>query len=89
VITPTVHLNGTAGDVLLSQVEGAGAALRKALNAIEDAGPNGRDYYPQGPNAIETARREHASRVERVRAVLDEFEAMHEAIVRAIDARSA
>ena len=46
-IKPTIHLNGTSKDVLAKQYNDAVVLLRGALQAMEDAAPNARDYYPQ------------------------------------------
>lgn len=73
-IKPTIHLNGTSRDALYEQMVEVGSALVKALDALREAAPNARDYYPQGPDAFEQARREHESRVERVNAVQAEVE---------------
>jgi hypothetical protein len=77
---PTIHLNGTARDSLLDAHCEAGRAVRVALDAIELAAPNPRDYYPQGDDAFASAKREHADRVGRLRSVLVELEALAEAI---------
>ena len=73
---PTGHNNGTGAESLLKALREAMGSLRKT---IEDAGqvyPNGRDYYVQGPDAIGLAMAEHAARVERLRSVLSEWEAI-------------
>lgn len=77
---PTVHLNGTGKEELAEQVLHAGSMLRLAITAMESAAPNGRDYYPQGPDAIREAQEEHRDRVRRVQAVRDELCAMWEGI---------
>lgn len=86
-MTPSIHLNGTSGDELLAQATDAGAALRRAIDAMQAAAPNARDYYPQGDAAFEVARKEHLSRLERVSSVLVEYEQLAEAIADARDAR--
>jgi hypothetical protein len=53
--TPTVHLNGTGREGLLYQATGAAAAVQRAQHALLDAWPHGRDYYPQGPEALAAA----------------------------------
>jgi hypothetical protein len=53
---PTVHLNGTAREELFEQYLSAGHALQDALAAMAKASPNGRDYYPSGPDALRVAR---------------------------------
>lgn len=78
--TPTIHLNGTSRDRLFEGIADAAGALRAALRAMDDASPNARDYYPQGPEAYGEAAKEHAARVERIRSVLSELETIAEAI---------
>lgn len=77
---PTIHLNGTAQQDLLDSVCAAGSALQAAINALYDAAPNARDYYPQGPTAYQTARAEHDARIAKVRDVYRELETLSEAI---------
>jgi hypothetical protein len=78
--TPTVHLNGTSKTALLEQIEVAHAALRNAEQALAEMTPNGRDYYPQGPNAIYEALTEHRARQQKVTDVRVELERLAEAI---------
>jgi hypothetical protein len=52
---PTVHLNGTSRDELISQLRGAMEAVHAAEKALAQAGPHARDYYVVGPHAIQTA----------------------------------
>jgi hypothetical protein len=66
---PTIHLNGTAAGDLIGQLEAASRALVVAIDRLCEAGPNGRDYYPQGPDAFSTARREHSARVLKLHAI--------------------
>lgn len=73
---PTVHLNGTSGEVLLDQWTVAWKALDGALSALCDAGPNARDYYVQGPDAALAAQREHESRVKALRQMRDDLGAV-------------
>lgn len=75
-LTPTVHLNGSSREHLLENFVEAADNLRIALQFMEAAAPNPRDYYPQGPNVFEIARREHTARVEHVKAVLGQYEAL-------------
>ncbi len=85
VSVPTIHLNGTSADALIEQLTGAGGALRAAIRALDEAAPNARDYYVQGADAYAKASREHLSRVERVRAVLDEVYEINESLADAHD----
>lgn len=78
--TPTIHLNGSSREHLFEACAEALGALRRALRAMDDVSPNGRDYYPQGPEALSEALREHTSRCERIRSVLAELEQIAEAI---------
>jgi len=77
---PTIHLNGTAREALEAQLEDANQALAAALEALQAAAPNGRDYYPQGPEAIALAAEQHAGRVRAVSAVRDEIQQIFEAL---------
>lgn len=86
-ITPTIHLNGTSGSDLLEQVCDAASALRMALDAMANAGPNARDYYPQGDHAFTQARAEHVARQDQIRRVIAEYDALAGAIDDAMTAR--
>ena len=77
---PTVHLNGTSGADLLSQTTDAMLALSTALDALKIMGPHGRDYYVQGPRAIDSAMDEHIARIEKLEAVQADLVAISEAI---------
>jgi hypothetical protein len=88
-LIPTVHLNGTSGDDLVDQYGSAVEALREAIDAVCDTGPNARDYYVQGPDAALTAQREHEARVKALKTVRDELAAIMEGVQAQIDARDA
>ena len=88
-LIPTVHLNGTAGEVLRDQYVAAAAAVRKAIDAVCDAGPNARDYYVQDPDAGLAAQRAHEARVAALKHVRDELAAIAEGIQDQIDAKEA
>lgn len=77
---PTIHLNGTAREELLSQLCDAITAIMAAMDTLAKACPNGRDYYPQGPDAIQEALRQHANRLHNLKAVLDELNEIGEAL---------
>ena len=79
-IAPTVHRNGTCAKDLLEGFEKTGEALRAALKALSEYGPNARDFYAQGPDAWPRAAREAEARLAKVRAVFDEIQAIHEAV---------
>jgi hypothetical protein len=84
---PTIHLNGTsfAGlyDPLVRAVEDGG----KALSALAECAPHGRDYYLQGEDAYAKARDEHLSRVTRLQSVLDELKVVARQVQKLQDAR--
>jgi len=84
---PTIHLNGTPGERLLDQVTDAGSAVYKAIEALSQASPNARDYYPQGPGAFAAADDEHTARCVKLREVFDELQALAIGISDAIDER--
>ena len=73
---PTIHRNGTSKAELMKQATDALAALRRAIDAMVAMGPNGRDYYPQGPDAIKAAIVEHCTRVGSLVMVQKEIEAI-------------
>ena len=86
-LIPTVHLNGTAGEVLRDQYAAAAEAVRKAIDAVCNAGPNARDYYVQGPDAGLAAQREHEEHVASLKRVRDDLAAIVEGIQDQIDAK--
>lgn len=77
-IFPTVHLNGTHPDSLSSGYASAARAAREAIQAIEDAAPNARDYYPQGDDAFRVASREHQARAKKLNEVYLDLMALYE-----------
>ena len=88
-LIPTVHLNGISGEVLRDQYTTAAEAVRKALDAICDTGPNARDYYVQGPDAALAAQREHEARIASLKRVRDELAAIAEGVQDQLDVRDA
>lgn len=70
---PTVHMNGTSPEQLMEPLLRAHRAIEEALDALAAASPNGRDYYPQGDDALREAQQEHRSRAERLRSVQEEL----------------
>jgi hypothetical protein len=77
---PTIHLNGSGPKSLLEQNRAAWNALRQAVEALDLAAPNGRDYYPQGNHAIGEAMREHTERVKPLLKAMRDLEAINEHI---------
>lgn len=78
---PTIHINGTAKKDLVEPLLAAHRALIEAREAVHKTVPNGRDYYPQGDDAIRTALREHQDRVNRLYAIEQEIESLCLAII--------
>lgn len=67
---PTIHLNGTSIEVLYEQQIAVSHACRALLRALENAAPNGRDYYPQGDEAFRAATEQHMQHMRSVEALL-------------------
>jgi len=76
---PTVHLNGTGADDLLADNRAAHNAIRAAYDALRKTAPHGRDYYPQGDEAIQHAVDEYRARLAALHGVMQELDqiAMH------------
>lgn len=75
---PTVHLNGTSRNELFETYFKALDAIASARVALNEAAPNGRDYYVQGPLALRKAQSEHADRLQRLEAIYNELHALAE-----------
>lgn len=75
-IYPTVHLNGTARSELMEQYSAARQAIEAALKALQEASPNARDYYPQGPMAILSAQDQHRAWYQSIDNVRKDIEAI-------------
>ena len=75
---PTIHMNGTSGRALLEGYCEAISAVQAALEALARAAPNGRDYYPQGPDACAQADAEHDARKHALIKVMNELQVLAE-----------
>jgi len=80
VALPTVHMNGTSRGALIDENAAAYDALRAAVRALEEAGPNARDYYVQGDDAFAKAVAQHVARLTALRSVLADLETIAEAL---------
>ena len=78
---PLVHLNGTGKEQLLSDLQKVGSSLRKSLEALSEAAPNQRDYYPMGDEAWRRARKQHEERVRILRVLHEEVALVAEGIM--------
>lgn len=77
---PTIHTNGTARDDLIEQVTSAMDKGRAFIQAMQAMAPHGRDYHPQGSGALAAATLENEARIAIVQSVIDDLNAMAEAI---------
>ena len=73
---PTIHNNGTSPEDLAKGFLDGMRAISAAADLLCNAGPNGRDYYPQGSEALPAAITEHRSRLVRLEAIRLELETL-------------
>ncbi len=73
---PTIHLNGTGRKALLAEYSAAREAVEKAFDALAATTCNGRDFYPQGPEAYERARYERTEAFAHLEAVSNYLDAV-------------
>jgi len=77
---PTVHLNGTAKENLLSELHAAFIAVQAAIDQLRQVTVHGRDYYPQGVHAFPQARAEMDARLRSLEKTRDDLMVMHAGI---------
>ena len=70
---PTVHLNGTSPKELQEQIRAAIDALHLAVEAMRNAAPHARDYYPQGDDVYNVAATQHYNRINKIEEVIQEY----------------
>jgi hypothetical protein len=87
--TPTVHLNGTSGEMLLEGYKAAAIAVNEALCKLEESAPNARDYYVQGAREFSHAMDEHMLRCHKLTAVREELVGLLHHVQDQIDQRAA
>lgn len=75
---PTIHLNGTSKTALFDGYMAAVSAVYAASEALAEAAPNARDYYPQGDGAFKQAQDEHNVRMMKLNSVLFELQQLVE-----------
>lgn len=85
--TPLLHTNGSGYQHLYDSYTTALRALHEASDALGEAAPHARDYYPKGERAFERARHEHHARVAWVRDIIRQLEAIREAVQEQEDER--
>lgn len=59
---PSIHMNGTSAQTLFGNARAVVNALDAAIKAVSEACPHGRDYYPQGADALGYAYSAHLDR---------------------------
>ncbi len=75
---PTLHINGTGAETLRAEYEALFEALAVAEARLLAATCNGRDFYPQGPDAYYAARFERDGMLAKLREVIDYAAAWHD-----------
>lgn len=73
---PTINLNGTSQNVLVSKYGFARIALQNALDSMYEAAPHGRDYQTMHKGAYAEAANEHAERTQTLRRLISEIETL-------------
>ena len=68
---PTIHINGTGAETLRAEYQALFEALAVAEARLLAATCNGRDFYPQGPDAYYVARFERSEMLAKLREVMD------------------
>jgi hypothetical protein len=82
---PTVHLNGTPAKSLFDGLQATLEALHEAQRRMAEAGPNGRDYYPQGPQAMTAVMEQHEQRHLDLNRMMRELEEMRDHVQAVLD----
>ncbi len=77
---PMIHRNGTTAQGLLDEMMPALIAIQNAIEALQHASPNQRDYYPMGEQAWRDALQAHCNRIETLKNVAHEYEMIAEGI---------
>ena len=73
---PTININGTSQNVLVSKYGFARIALQNALDSMYEASPHGRDYQTMARGVYSDAANEHAERVQSLRRIIREIETL-------------
>jgi hypothetical protein len=79
-ITPTIHMNGDTAKTLTGQWKAVYTASNALLEALRLARPHGRNFYPQGEQAISIAQNEHQQREQAVLTIVEDIGKMMKAI---------
>lgn len=81
-LAPTVHLNGTSKDELITGFANQYEALTAALRCMERYAPNARDYYilKEGGSKFIAATAAHTKRLEAIEQMREDLYAMLEKV---------
>lgn len=79
VVCPIVHMNGTSKDALIGGLCLVREKLEEAYQALKEASPNGRDYYPVA-GLMDKAVEQHMARMRAIDAIVDGLDAEIDAI---------
>lgn len=71
---PTVNMNGSGKEYLLSQYTAALLSVQYAIDIVAKSVPHGRDYQTQTPNGYKNAAEEHRTRMQRLNDIRIELE---------------
>ncbi len=71
---PAIHTNGDTAQTLEAQNMAAYEAVRTAIAALQNAAPNGRNFYTQGADATQATIKEHVTRLNNLETVYQEIE---------------
>lgn len=80
-VVPFIHYNGTSPEQLKENLLKVSQALRDAYDALKEAAPNGRDYYPE-PGRMDLALEQHHARMRYLDTLQESIDAEVEAIDR-------
>lgn len=78
---PTIHLNGTSPEELRDQLSRADRAADAFREALMGMAPHGRDYYPQGPDAVYVAVIEHGERLAKLEQIINDINTLIEHVI--------
>ncbi len=70
---PVIHLNGSGAARLAESYGDAIVALRDAIAKVQEASPNARDYYPNGPASFTRAAEQHRARMRALELALEKW----------------
>lgn len=81
IMVPTVHMNGDTRQELERINRAAYDAACRLIDALCESAPNGRNMYPQGPEAMGKAVAQHRGRLARAEGIKAELEEICHALM--------